>query len=196
MRTTKQLSDKTTKFRFYWCSILAFAILSACESNVQTANPLPPIKVESKESFKVDVELARKVAMGFFMSDSTFLTGRKGKSTPKIREVSRVSISDSLDFEAFVVNESEGFVMISGDSRVMPILAFSSEGELNLEDLEDVNGLSVWYKETMNQIEAELEGIENVHPIVYNEWKNYTNDYDPGSRIWDNGIAYYPNTNC
>jgi hypothetical protein len=74
-----------------------------------------------------------------------------------------------MDFEAYVINDMEGFVMVSGDSRIMPILAYSSEGELNPEDFQEVNGLKVWYRETMAQIDRELKEIHSVHPIVYNE---------------------------
>ncbi|WP_338222940.1 Spi family protease inhibitor [Algoriphagus confluentis] len=140
--------------------------------------------------------MAKKVAMGFFSEDSSFIAARKGKPSPKIREIARVSLADSLDFEAYVVNVMEGFVMIAGDSRVMPILAYSTEGELTPEDLETVNGLKVWYQETMKQIDLELKEVRDVHPIVYNEWKKYTEEFDPTGRIWNNEVAYNPNTNC
>lgn len=112
-----------------------------CEGGLTTEEPSIQVdKIESVASYKIDSEMAKKVAMGFFTEDSSFIAARKGKPSPKIREIARVSLSDSLDFEAYVVNESEGFVMIAGDSRVMPILAYSSEGELNPEDFEEVNG--------------------------------------------------------
>ncbi|MHA7131060.1 Spi family protease inhibitor [Algoriphagus namhaensis] len=152
--------------------------------------------IEFLQSYKIDSEMAKKVAMGFFSEDSSFIAARKDKTSSKIREITRVSLADSLDFEAYVVNETEGFVMIAGDSRVMPILAYSTEGELTAEDLETVNGLKVWYQETMKQIDAELKEVEDVHPIVYNEWKKYTEEFDQNGRIWNDKVAYNPNTNC
>uniref|UniRef100_UPI00260928E7 Spi family protease inhibitor n=1 Tax=Algoriphagus sp. TaxID=1872435 RepID=UPI00260928E7 len=168
-----------------------------CEGGLTTEEPSIQVdQIESVASYKIDSEMARKVAMGFFTEDSSFIAARKGKPSPKIREIARVSLADSLDFEAYVVNESEGFVMIAGDSRVMPILAYSTEGELKPEDFKNVNGLKVWYQETMKQIDAEIKEVRDVHPIVYNEWKKYTEEFDPNGRIWNNEVAYNPNTNC
>ncbi len=48
----------------------------------------------------------------------------------------------------------------------------------------------------MKQIDHELKEIKKVHPIVYNEWKKYAEQYDPKGRIWDNAAAYNPNSNC
>jgi hypothetical protein len=151
---------------------------------------------EAEASYKVSEDLAKQIALGFFKNDSSFIAGRKNNRSPKIRKVSRVSLSDTLDFEAFVINEVEGFVMIAGDSRVMPILAYSSEGELTTKNFEEVNGLKVWYQETMKQIDQELKGIKDVHPIVYNEWKKYSEKYDSKGRIWEGAVANNPNTNC
>jgi hypothetical protein len=151
---------------------------------------------EVEVSYKVTEDLAKQIALGFFATDSSYISGRKTNKYPKIREVARVALSDTLDFEAFVINNSEGFVMIAGDSRVMPILAYASEGELTAKNLEEVNGLKVWYQETMKQIDHELKEIKKVHPIVYNEWKKYAEQYDPKGRIWDNAVAYNPNSNC
>jgi len=91
---------------------------------------------EVEVSYKVTEDLAKQIALGFFATDSSYISGRKTNKYPKIREVARVALSDTLDFEAFVINNSEGFVMIAGDSRVMPILAYASEGELTAKNLE------------------------------------------------------------
>lgn len=173
---------------------MVFAL--GCESETDFLES--PIEINSKiaDSFLVSEDLAKQIALGFFKSDSSFIAARKGVGTPKIRQVSRVALADSVDFEAYVINESEGFVMIAGDSRIMPILAYSSEGELNPEDFQEVNGLKVWYEQTMNQIDAELKTVESVHPIVYEEWKKYSQEFDPKGRIWDDAIAYNYNSNC
>lgn len=171
--------------------------MTKSEENLPTIDkPVIREQAFSTEKYKIDLEMDQKVAMGFFTEDSSYFATRKRKRTPKIREIARVSLADSLDFEAFVVNESEGFVMIAGDSRVMPILAYSTEGELNPEDFDEVNGLKVWYQETRKQIDTELKEVSDIHPIVYNEWKKYTEDYDPNGRIWNQEVTYNPNTNC
>ncbi len=190
---------KTNKqTRQWWIGLLGILVilLGACQSEADFSEA--PIEVELKNSvsFTVTEELAKQIALGFFSTDSSFIAGRKSKQTPKIREVSRVALSDSLDFDAFVINESEGFVMIAGDLRIMPILAYSSKGELNPEDFQEVNGLKIWYQETMSQIDSELKEIESVHPIVYEEWKKYSQEFDSKGRILDNSIASNYNSNC
>lgn len=173
---------------------MVFAL--GCESESDFSES--PMEVNSKiaDSFLVSEDLAKQIALGFFKSDSSFIAARKGVGTPKIKQVSRVALADSVDFEAFVINESDGFVMIAGDTRIMPILAYSSAGELNLEDFQEVNGLKVWYEQTMSQIDTELKTVESVHPIVYEEWKKYSSEFDPKGRIWDDAIAYNYNSNC
>jgi hypothetical protein len=173
-----------------------FFLLASCQTESDYSDAPVDTLAEAEVSYKVTEDLAKQIALGFFSKDSSYIAGRKTSGSPKIREVSRVALSDTIDFEAFVINEAEGFVMIAGDSRVMPILAFASEGELTSKNLEEVNGLKVWYQETMKQIDQELKGIDEAHPIVYNEWKKYAEDYDPKGRLWDNAVAYYPNTNC
>ncbi|MEP0713082.1 MAG: C10 family peptidase [Algoriphagus sp.] len=190
-QTIKQSNNQSLKL----LGILFF-LLASCRSEPDFSDEPVDILAEVEVSYKVSQDLAKEIALGFFATDSSYIAGRKIKSSPKIKDIARVALSDTLDFEAFVINELEGFVMISGDSRVMPILAYSSEGELTAKNLQDVNGLKVWYQETMLQIDQELKGIEEVHPIVYNEWKKYTEKYDPNGRIWDNAVAYNPNSNC
>ena len=174
-------------------------ILSAgCQPETDFSEAVTESQAVDLDSFKVSESLAKDIALSFFNTDSSFTAARArtNRRSPKIREIARVSLADSLDFEAYVINDMEGFVMVSGDSRIMPILAYSSEGKLSPEDFQEVNGLKVWYRETMAQIERELKEIMTVHPIVYNEWKKYSEDYDPNGRFWDSEVANYPNTNC
>lgn len=194
-QTIKQSNNPTIQ---RWISLLGILVilLVGCQSEADFSEPPIEVDLKNTASFTVSEDLAKQIALGFFSSDSSFIAERKSKQTPKIREVARVSLADSLDFEAFVINESEGFVMIAGDSRVMPILAYSSFGKLNPEDFQEVNGLKVWYQETMSQIDLELKEIESVHPIVYEEWKKYSQDFDSKGRILDNSIASNYNSNC
>jgi hypothetical protein len=186
---------KTIKRSFKLLGVLFF-LLASCQSESDFSDAPVDTLAEAEASYKVSEDLAKQIALGFFRNDSSYIAGRKNNKSPKIREVARVTLSDTLDFEAFVINESEGFVMVAGDSRIMPILAYSSEGELTAKKLEEVNGLKVWYQETMKQIDQELKEIKKVHPIVYNEWKKYSEGYDPKGRIWDNAVANNPNSNC
>ena len=48
----------------------------------------------------------------------------------------------------------------------------------------------------MSQIDSELKEIESVHPIVYEEWKKYSQEFDSKGRILDNPIASNYNSNC
>lgn len=191
MKSNKQ----TNKCSFKLLGALFF-LLASCQTESDFSDAPVDTLEEVEVSYKVTEDLAKQIALKFFATDSTYIAGRKTNKSPKIREIARVVLSDTLDFEAFVINDSEGFVMIAGDSRVMPILAYASEGELTPKNLEEVNGLKVWYQETMKQIDQELKEIKKVHPIVYNEWKKYAEEYDPKGRIWDNAVAYNPNSNC
>ena len=111
MKKTKNQS------RQWWIGLLGILVILLLASQSEADFSEAPIEVELKNSvsFIVTEELEKQIALGFFSTDSSFIALRKSKQTPKIREVSRVALSDSLDFDAFVINESEGFVMIAGD---------------------------------------------------------------------------------
>lgn len=61
-------------------------------------------------------------------------------------------------------------------------MAFSPSGSISKEDLNEVNGLKIWFANTMEQIEEELKEVQNVHPIfyghdnVFTEWHIWTSD--------------------
>lgn len=181
-------------------SILYFLVAIACLSACDTEND-PTLGVEEKlevseSDFSVSEEMARKVAVGFFTSDSTVLAARTNAGSVKLREVTKAKLGDEKSFEVFLINDQEGFIILSGDSRTMPVLAFSPQGSISVEDLREVNGLKLWFANTMEQIEDDLKEVGSVHPIVYGEWKKYTEDFDPRSRIWDYSSAISYNTNC
>ena len=98
--------------RQWWIGLLGILVilLGACQSEADFSEAPIEVDLKNSVSFTVTEELAKQIALGFFSTDSSFIAGRKSKQIPKIREVSRVTLSDSLDFEAFVINESEGFV--------------------------------------------------------------------------------------
>jgi|GEM_PF-1773634 len=131
MKSNKQ----TNKCSFKLLGALFF-LLASCQTESDFSDAPVDTLEEVEVSYKVTEDLAKQIALGFFATDSSYISGRKTNKYPKIREVARVALSDTLDFEAFVINNSEGFVMIAGDSRVMPILAYASEGELTAKNLE------------------------------------------------------------
>ncbi|EPA00297.1 hypothetical protein A33Q_0168 [Indibacter alkaliphilus LW1] len=151
---------------------------------------------EDLKDFSISEDLAMKTAVSFFSTDSSVISARIAPSSVKIKELEKVKLDDSKSYEVYLVNDQDGFMILSGDSRVMPVLAFSPTGSISKEDLNEVNGLKVWFANTMEQIEEELKGVESVHPIVYGEWKKYTQDFDPMGRIWEDAGNIASNTNC
>jgi hypothetical protein len=78
-------------------------------------------------------------------------------------------------FYVFNMNNESGFVIVAGDDKITPIIAYSDEGAFNGNDLpEGVNKLMMMYR---NQI-ANIANDVNIlaHPSITSKWDAYIND--------------------
>ena len=73
-----------------------------------------------------------------------FLMGRTGGNAKSARQVHIVYTGQALDESSqrtvpcyYIINMNQGFVIISADDRIEPILGYSTEGNFNVEDIPD-----------------------------------------------------------
>ena len=77
---------------------------------------------------------------------------------------------DAIDYYVFNVKDGEGFVIIAGDDRVKPILAYSTTGQY------DTQNISEGFAFTLNSCRDEIESVRehnlSATPDITAEWKS------------------------
>ena len=80
----------------------------------------------------------------------------------------------AIDYYVFNVKNGEGFVIVAGDDRVRPILAYSTKGMYNPNDVAD--GFRYTLDGFRNEIQYVREHNLNATPDIVAEWNSVTND--------------------
>ncbi len=113
----------------------------------------------------VDQQKAQKVGTKFL---STTVLSQKNANI-QLDLVSVAADRDVTDYYVFNVSNGEGFVVIAGDDRVRPILAYSTTGKYNPSDVAD------GFQYTLNGYREEIHYIREHNlaatPDIVAEWK-------------------------
>ena len=84
-----------------------------------------------------------------------FLSSAKGSQKTDIQLVYTPATRETVDYYAFNVSDGNGFVIIAGDDRVKPILAYSTTGSFNPNDIAD------GFEFTLNSFSHEIQYIRD-----------------------------------
>ncbi|MBQ6084376.1 MAG: C10 family peptidase [Bacteroidales bacterium] len=84
-----------------------------------------------------------------------FLSSAKGSQKTDIQLVYTSATREAVDYYAFNVSDGNGFVIIAGDDRVKPILAYSTIGSFNPNDIAD------GFEFTLNSFSHEIQYIRD-----------------------------------
>ena len=114
----------------------------------------------------VDQQKAQKVGTRFL---STTALSQKNADI-KLNLVNVAADRDATDYYVFNVSNSEGFVVIAGDDRVRPILAYSTTGKYNPNDVAD------GFQYTLDGFRKEIQYVRehnlSATPDIVAEWKS------------------------
>ena len=92
------------------------------------------------------------------------------KTNVQLNMVYTSATRDAVDYYVFNVNGNNGFVIVSGDDRVKPILAYSTGGDFNPNDIAD------GFEFTLNTFSHEIQYIRdnNIEATadINDEWKS------------------------
>ena len=114
----------------------------------------------------VDQQKAQKVGTRFL---STTALSQKNADI-KLDLVNVAADRDATDYYVFNVSNGEGFVVIAGDDRVRPILAYSTTGKYNPNDVAD--GFQYTLNGFRNEIQYVREHNLSATPDIVAEWKS------------------------
>jgi len=160
------------------------------------------------QKFEVTLGQARTVAENF-----NFLANKaKGniKSSAKARKVSSVDEVKDQDGEPlfYIMNyDSSGFVIVSGDNRIRPILAFAEKHSFKMDKkVLDNTGLGYWIYATKNGIRKIRKKALKQNPAIKEAWNiqlglkivpvdppctDYSKTYGPlMTTTWGQGCGY------
>ena len=116
----------------------------------------------------VDQQKAQKLGAKFL---STTAVGQKNADIQQNLVAAAADLQrGGTDFYVFNVNGNEGFVIVAGDDRVKPILAYSSTGKYNPNDV------SEGFQFTLNGFREEIQYVRehnlSATPDITAEWKS------------------------
>ena len=116
----------------------------------------------------VNQQQAKKVGAKFL---STTVLNQKNTDI-QLDLVSVAANRDAVDYYVFNVANGEGFVIVAGDDRVRPILAYSTTGKYNTNDVAD------GFQYTLNGFSEEIQYVREHNlgatPDIVAEWNNVT----------------------
>ncbi len=99
-----------------------------------------------------------------------FLSVKALKSEIRLNLVYTSATRDAVDYYVFNVDDDNGFVIVAGDDRVKPILAYSTTGSF------DVNNVSDGFSFTLNSFCEEIQYVREHNitatPDIVAEWES------------------------
>jgi hypothetical protein len=144
-------SKSNTKHPYMKKLTLTFCLIAATIGSVM-AGPVDQLK-------------AQKIGAKFL---STTAVGQKSADI-QLHLVSAAVERNGVDYYVFNVENGEGFVIIAGDDRVKPILAYSTTGKYNPNDVAD------GFRFTLDGFREEIQYVRehnlNATPDIVAEWK-------------------------
>ena len=114
----------------------------------------------------VDQQKAQKLGAKFL---STTAVSQKNADI-QLNLVSAAQDRNAVDYYVFNVSNGEGFVIVAGDDRVKPILAYSTTGQY------DPNDVSEGFRFTLDGFREEIQYVRDHNlsatPDIVAEWRN------------------------
>ena len=84
------------------------------------------------------------------------------------------NVAEDVYFYIFVTEENDGFVIVAGDDRVVPVLGYSNENGFSVENMPD--NLKWWLDGYARQIEYAIENNMEATPEIKQQWKQLLED--------------------
>ncbi|MBN2756777.1 MAG: C10 family peptidase [Bacteroidales bacterium] len=149
--------------------LLAFVFLFSCQKSED--NVLP----DNNSMYFVSIDAAVSIASAIDLKNAMSLKRLKTtKSTNrKVKEIIHVSQNNEVSFYVINYKGNKGFVIISADTRQIPILAFSETGNFSMDNIN--NGLQAWMDDNQNIITEIRNGDIEMPEYIKLLWEEFEN---------------------
>lgn len=168
----------------------------------------------------VDVNYAKQVAQNFYLQN----TQHSGELTLAYACTTKAGVGRSSDgqsvYYVFNVGNNQGFVIVSGDDLVQPILGYSTEGNYTLNNMapatnkwmnnyekqivyvkenetqttDEIKTLWYDYYNNINPLQYAQRGTQAVNPLCQTKWNQ--DPYENAMCPYDNGYGQRTVTGC
>jgi hypothetical protein len=176
---------------------LIFFAFSSCKRE----NDLT-IKNDSTQSYSVKASQVKEIAehFSFFSnrkSNSSLSGNNKSATVKRIKELKAI-LTTKNDTALFIVNyENAGFIIVSGDKRLQPILAYSPTGSFPIDFSLCPPAAIEWLTFKKNQIERFKISKKINDPVTEANWNNLItpqviDPIDPPPTCSDEQLNYGP----
>lgn len=124
----------------------------------------------------VDVKYARQVAQNFYLQNNpnASLSNLELVYECKTPEGVGTSIDNKPIYYIFNANGNEGFVIVSGDDLVEPVLAYSTEGGFSIDKVNQE--AAKWIEGYKKQIIYVKQNVHSTTDEITLKWKKYFNN--------------------
>ncbi len=132
----------------HYLFLISFAFLGmlGCQDNL---NMPEESNEEAVAGFIVSQNEARTIAEGMLLPFEDTATKSKSKKVKSAKSINR----GAKDPYFHIINFDEGgFVIVSGDKRVAPLMAYSEEGSFSFDETAYPEGLCLWMDNAVDSI--------------------------------------------
>lgn len=123
----------------------------------------------------VELSTAEEIAGSISFDKKDIFLRKNGSAaniTKTITNINEVK-NDSGSTSFYIINYNEGgFILLSADNRINPILAFSENGIFSVDENTHAAGLKYWITETAKQIDDLQHSNAKQNEIIKMLWKN------------------------
>ena len=130
-------------------------------------------------NFEVSAELAIATAKISFLTNGQNFVKRKETTAQYAKKAKIVDQATAVTDEKgqtllHIINykDDQGWAMVAGDERIVPILAYSDQGTFNLGRLPD--GVNEWFVMIKKEAKRIKDSKEKIHPAIKKLWLKHT----------------------
>ena len=129
----------------------------------------------------VDSALSKRVAANFYKEKVGRAMGRASFEPQTAYSYRTSSLSNTTTTECFrIYNVGNGFVIVSSDDRIEPVLGYSTEGNFDIHDIpEPLQGLLDYYGASIERVLAEPVGTDT---RMATKWRSMASAHGEHSR--------------
>lgn len=187
-----------TKKLFYLCAGALFLLNSCSQQDDETeVSNLGDDSLSNEQNTNfIGTSEVEDIANDIFVADNTVFS--KGGAKKKIANIKPIGSDDDLPSYYIINYEHGGFLIMSGDKRALPVLAFSDEHNFDLE-AESFPGLLIdWLESQDKYIHKIREGVANDSLISVDkeQWEIANIEHFIASKVGENSKSATSKTSC
>ena len=121
---------------------------------------------------KVSVLTAQATALSFFKLNAKN-TGGRNSNFSAVLKYTKTEVDGTVDFYVFDLTSAPGFVIISGDDQLAPVIAYSLESNFNT-NTQNQAALQTWMNHAAAHAYSAIQRHTVANSKISGQWSAYT----------------------